>query len=137
MIEDLGGKFDPETIGVDFEQAFINALRECFPNAKIIGCLFHWKQAIRRKMIGLGIPKVVVSYFMRPGMLDLLTVLPPEDIATINSKDLIYVAALMEGGLVNIVMEDGAKIPVCEWIKSDRLDDGNSKMVKFWDYVSK
>ena len=83
MIEDLGGKFDPETIGVDFEQAFINALRECFPNAKIIGCLFHWKQAIRRKMIGLGIPKEVVSYFMRPGKLDLLTVLPPEDIATI------------------------------------------------------
>ena len=43
----------------------------------------------------------------------------------------------MEGGLVDIVMEDGTKIPVCEWIKSDRLDDGNSKMVKFWDYVSK
>ena len=37
-----------ETITVDFETALINALREIFKNIKIIGCYFHYMQALDR-----------------------------------------------------------------------------------------
>lgn len=33
----------------DFEKAMRNALRCCFPNAELIACWFHQKQAVRRK----------------------------------------------------------------------------------------
>jgi hypothetical protein len=41
---------------VDFECAFFTQLGAHFPDAKLMGCLFHFKQAARRKMVDLGIP---------------------------------------------------------------------------------
>uniref|UniRef100_H3GKY8 MULE transposase domain-containing protein n=1 Tax=Phytophthora ramorum TaxID=164328 RepID=H3GKY8_PHYRM len=45
----------PGTISCDFEQALINAVGDQFPDSTITGCLFHFKQAIRRRMIKLHI----------------------------------------------------------------------------------
>ena len=44
-------KMSPKCIYCDFEKALINAIRSQFPKAEIIGCLFHWEQAIRYHMI--------------------------------------------------------------------------------------
>ena len=51
-VEDI----DASYIGVDFERAFFTQLGTHFPDAKLMGCLFHFKQAARRKMVDLGIP---------------------------------------------------------------------------------
>lgn len=136
LIEDSNNKFDPETVGVDFEQGLINATQFCFPHAKLVGCLFHWKQAIRRKMLALNIPKEVVEWYMRPGNLDLLTVLPKDDIKSINSKGVLWVAKECESGCGArpIVMEDKSTVPVNEWIASV---EGREKMTDFWKYFER
>jgi hypothetical protein len=69
---------------MDFEIAMINAVEEMFPRAEIVGCLFHFKQALRRKLIKLRVPLYQVSFLMIPGVLDILTVIPIEEIKTIG-----------------------------------------------------
>ena len=34
----------------DFERAIWNAVKICFPDVKHFGCLFHWAQAIQKKV---------------------------------------------------------------------------------------
>ena len=46
-----GRRANPKTITCDFEQALLGAITGNFPYSKIIGCLFHWKQAICRKLL--------------------------------------------------------------------------------------
>eukprot|EP00804_Cyclotella_cryptica_P019805 CCRYP_009698-RA/>CCRYP_009698-RA protein AED:0.16 eAED:0.16 QI:838/1/1/1/0/0/5/278/686 len=72
VVQDL----DPSYIGVDFELAFFTNVSIHFPDAKLIGCLFHFKQAIRTKMKKLKFPDKEVDYAMRRGVIDLLTVIP-------------------------------------------------------------
>lgn len=66
----------------DFEQTIHMAVRDQSPSAYIVGCLFHWKQAIRRKVLELRIPKGDVQVAMTPGLLDTLTVVPEAGIRT-------------------------------------------------------
>lgn len=136
MEEDLNHKFDPKTIGVDFESGLYNAIKFCFPNARLIGCLFHWKQAIRKKMISMGFRKEVVSYFMLPVKLDLLTVLPKDDMKTINGKAVWFVAEIVysANGATDIAVENGPNVPVQQWIASDV---GRKLMVEFLTYIEK
>ena len=47
---------------------------------QIIGCLFNWKQAIRRWMLKNGLSEGVVSHLMTPGELDLLCYLDTTDV---------------------------------------------------------
>ena len=42
----IGRKIAPSTITCDFEVALQNAISKNFSQVAIIGCLFHWKQAI-------------------------------------------------------------------------------------------
>ena len=69
---------DPSYIGVDFEHAFFSNVAIHFPEAKRIGCLFHFKQAARRKMKQLRFPDDEVKFAMRKGVYDLVTVIPLE-----------------------------------------------------------
>ena len=62
-------ELDPSYIGVDFERAFFSNVTIHFPEAKLVGCLFHFKQAARRKMKELRFPDEEVSFAMRKGVL--------------------------------------------------------------------
>ena len=47
-----------------------------FLETKLIGCLFHLKQSIHRKMKEVKFPDKEVDYAMRRGVINLLTVIP-------------------------------------------------------------
>ncbi len=51
----LGLQFNPQTICIDFETAMISAINDTFPQARVRGCLFHFCQAIWRKVQTLGL----------------------------------------------------------------------------------
>lgn len=53
---------EPAEFVCDFERALIDAVDDQFPNADIINCLFHFKQAVRRKMKKLGISNRACQY---------------------------------------------------------------------------
>ncbi|POM76524.1 Hypothetical protein PHPALM_6226 [Phytophthora palmivora] len=74
----VGSKPDINALVCDFESALIFAVREHFPESRIVGCLFHLKQAWRRKMKDLRLPNIEVSIAMQKGVLDMLTVVDPE-----------------------------------------------------------
>jgi len=67
-----------KTMTGDFEMALMNAIKSQFRDGPYVGCLFHWKQAIRRKLVERNIPKDYISILMNE--LNILTVLPIEDI---------------------------------------------------------
>jgi len=48
---------DPKPIQIDFEQAFISAFQDIFPNAIINRCFFHFCQCVWRKIQSLGLQK--------------------------------------------------------------------------------
>ncbi|OWY93778.1 hypothetical protein PHMEG_00036698, partial [Phytophthora megakarya] len=50
-------QLQPGSIVVDFEQALIDSVQRQFTEAHIVGCLFHWKQALRRRLGGLRMPQ--------------------------------------------------------------------------------
>ncbi|XP_034935332.1 uncharacterized protein [Chelonus insularis] len=50
QLQILEPRLDPKTIIVDFEIAFIHAVKEVFPNVLVKGCFFHYTQAIWRKI---------------------------------------------------------------------------------------
>ena len=61
----------------------IRLLDLSFPETRINGCLFHWKQAIRRYMkTKLEISDDQVSMDIEKGVLDLLNIIPRDDIMT-------------------------------------------------------
>ena len=67
---------DPSYIGVDFGIAFFTNAGLFFPESHLVGCLFHFKQAARRKMGKLGIDTIEIMIAMKRGVYDLLTILP-------------------------------------------------------------
>ena len=60
----------PKTVTTDFEAPLFKAVGEQFSNARRIGCKFHFKQALRRKLINLDFAADDVQRLMRPGCLD-------------------------------------------------------------------
>jgi hypothetical protein len=59
----------------------LKAAKSNFSEAKTILCLFHWKQAIRRKLLALKLDEDIISALIRnEGLLELLTYIPIEDI---------------------------------------------------------
>ncbi|KAE9037956.1 hypothetical protein PR002_g6280 [Phytophthora rubi] len=80
-------KLKPAHAACDFEYAMIKAVKNQFPETRIIGCLFHFKQAIRRKMLKLHISEEEVYLAMREGSFDRLTVIPRSDITGQGKRD--------------------------------------------------
>ena len=81
------GKLNVRNFTCDFEQTMFNAGKISFPWANHIGCLFHLKQAWRRRLISwVGFLDEEVSYGMRKGVLDLLRVIPQYDIVEPNVR---------------------------------------------------
>jgi len=98
----LGCKLDAATVTCDFEKALVNAAKITFGTArtKYVLCFFHFKQAIRRKLIDLRLPDKVILALLGGevtsedngrnekihvvGHIDLLTVIPVEEIEFIG-----------------------------------------------------
>lgn len=74
--------FMPIEVHCDFEHGLMKAIRGCFPAAKIVGCLFHFKQAIQRKMKKLHIKPDQIHALMTPGQFDILCLVPKEELLT-------------------------------------------------------
>lgn len=72
----------PKTVTCDFEIGLMNAILAKFPSAHLIGCLFHFKQAIRRKLIkDFKVPSDAVSFLCgEHGLMNILCSIPIEDI---------------------------------------------------------
>ena len=116
-VEDI----DASYIGVDFERAFFTQLGTHFPDAKLMGCLFHFKQAARRKMVDLGIPDSEIKPAMARGVYDLLTVIPIDQL----EKGVVYVRTKIidfSSELSKAVKEEEASVERWE---------------KFWDYFER
>ena len=76
-------KMKPDSITCDFEKALHNAIALEFPNVIINGCLFHWKQAIRRKIRDLKFEEPSIEErFMWRNVLETLTIIPVDQIKT-------------------------------------------------------
>ncbi|EGZ14737.1 hypothetical protein PHYSODRAFT_333073 [Phytophthora sojae] len=63
-------KIFPAHVVCDFEFAMITSVQNQFPESRIVGCLFHSKQALRRKMMKLKITEDEVDLTMREGCID-------------------------------------------------------------------
>ena len=73
-------KMEPKSVTCDFEQSLIKALKHQFPAAPAILCLFHWKQAIRRKLLSFHTPLHIIHQMI--GKNGVLTVIPVNEIIT-------------------------------------------------------
>ena len=93
---------NPSYIGVDIECAFFSQACNHFPEATLIGCLFHFKQAAWQKMIELKIPDGDVSFAMRKGIFDLITVIPKVYILL----GIMFIKDLIQERLETIYSED-------------------------------
>jgi hypothetical protein len=49
--------FNPKTITCDFEQGLLKAIEDQFKEVPIVACLFHWKQALVRKLESFHVKK--------------------------------------------------------------------------------
>ncbi|POM74565.1 Hypothetical protein PHPALM_8463 [Phytophthora palmivora] len=93
IVIQTGRLLEPSSVTCDFERALMNAVTEQFPLVKIVGCLFHWKQALRRKMLEKRIPLDQISAALAPDVLDVLTLIPVDEIP---DKGIRYVRSRMD-----------------------------------------
>ncbi|KAF1325284.1 hypothetical protein FI667_g9386, partial [Globisporangium splendens] len=77
-------KLTPADFVVDFEKGLTNAVQTQFPTATDVGCIFHFKQALRRKCKKCGIPGAEVTIPMKSGVLEMLTVVHRDQLAMDN-----------------------------------------------------
>lgn len=80
VIIQLDRTLEPDTVIRDFEKSLMNAITEQFPAVDIVGCLFHWKQALRRKMLELRIPRPQIATNLHPNVIDVPTIIPVDEI---------------------------------------------------------
>ncbi|ETM34009.1 hypothetical protein L914_18810 [Phytophthora nicotianae] len=78
IYRDTSEKLEPCDVVCDFEMPMIQAIEKQFLNAEVIGCLFHFKQAVRRQMkTTYSIPDAEVCIAMEKGVLDVLKMIDP------------------------------------------------------------
>lgn len=70
-------KLEAMTFTSDFEQAIMSQLKHQFPEGVGIFCLFHFKQALLRKLKEYGIPAALITALIGPnGVMKILTEIP-------------------------------------------------------------
>ncbi|KAJ8562027.1 hypothetical protein ON010_g7654 [Phytophthora cinnamomi] len=74
VVQGTDQQLEPAEVVCDFESALIEAIPTQFPNAIVLGCLFHLKQALRRAMKKFLIPEEECCIAMTRGVVDMLTV---------------------------------------------------------------
>ena len=86
----------PKTITCEFEVALLKSILEEFSgdNVNIACCEFHWKQALRRKLIQFGLSsKEVFTMISDGGSMEVLTIVPVDEIL---SKGVPYVRSITD-----------------------------------------
>ena len=76
----VGRKISRSTITCDFVIALQNVILSTFPGVIINGCLFHWKQAIRHKIIDLKFKENICERMMWENSLEVLAIINPSEI---------------------------------------------------------
>lgn len=88
-VQTSGFRLRAKTVTCDFEQGLINAAEIVFqspipglPKVPVVGCLFHWKQALYKKLTkSLSIPPAVALQLVgSEGMINMLAGIPIEDV---------------------------------------------------------
>jgi hypothetical protein len=106
----------------DFEKGLINALKDQFQKP-VVGCEFHWKQAIRRKLLELNVPRDKISDLMDAnGLINLLTTIPIEEI---ESKGIPYIRARFNEGQHKSKFDTFWKYFVATWMTQYNPEDWN------------
>ena len=84
-------KLDASTVSCDFETGLINQCKFQFRSTKIVGCLFHWLQALRRKLIKFHIPANLITTLIGPeGTANILTEIPINEISSkLNTNNIL------------------------------------------------
>jgi hypothetical protein len=88
-------KLNPKSLTSDFEQPLMIALQQEFgKDIPFIGCEFHWKQAIRRKLISYRLPVDDITKIIgENGYMEILCIIPIDEII---SKGIPYVRFMMK-----------------------------------------
>jgi hypothetical protein len=76
-----GIKIDPISFTSDFEVALLNAISEQFLKVARVGCAFHFKQALRHRMIEIRIASEEVRAAMRLEMIGSLRETPKDQMS--------------------------------------------------------
>jgi hypothetical protein len=110
------------TATCDFERGMINALKDKFKKP-IIGCEFHWKQAIRRKLLELNVSREKISTLVdATGLLNLLTVIPIDEI---ENKGIPYIREHFNEGQDKPKFDTFWKYFVSTWMTQYNPEDWN------------
>jgi hypothetical protein len=79
IIEWIGIDDLPKFVTCDFEQALLNSVLKIFPPAtQLVGCFYHFKQALRRKLVSLGAVQNSIEYIMN--IVNVVTIVEEEDV---------------------------------------------------------
>jgi hypothetical protein len=106
----------------DFERGIINALKAQF-NKPIVGCIFHWKQALRRRLLEYNVGKDKISELVgQNGLINLLTVIP---IAEIENKGIPYIRENFNEGLDKNKFDMFWKYFVATWMGQQNPEHWN------------
>ncbi|GMF52676.1 unnamed protein product [Phytophthora fragariaefolia] len=81
VIQATDQKLNPAKAICDFESGLIKAVLTQFPDAKVSGCYFHFKQALGRQMKKLQISAPEIKIAMAPGGVDVLAVVDKDKVA--------------------------------------------------------
>lgn len=107
---------NPHTAMSDFELASRSAIKFHFPNVNLKGCWFHFKQAVNRKVIKLGLKKNYTSTNYR------------KYINSLGALALVPVNSVVEGfNFIKNIMPDDPKCLELynyfngQWIKSKKI----------------
>jgi hypothetical protein len=119
--------FKPTEIIIDFEDAMIEALKEVLPETKIIGCMFHYTQAIIRNVQKNGLKTTYDGNPLLRSLVRRLIALAflPEDKVFVACQTIVN--SIIENNLFTNEMKsfleyftatwinDGAKFPISLW----------------------
>ena len=81
----------------DWETVISKSFKEHFPGARFVGCFFHFKQALRRKLLNeCDFKPKDITFAMSMGVIDLLCVIPHAEVVKYGIP---FVRSLIEDGL--------------------------------------
>ena len=104
-------ELSPFAVHVDFEKVLVNAVRSKFPNVVIVGCYFHFKQALFRWLKKSNIHPEQVLMAMEPNCIDFLTIVPKKEIIKFGIPHLKMVIKSMHLPVISAHTQ-GTRVPV-------------------------